>query len=83
MMILRSLVAMTELKKCCITNAYLQWLFHSGEQAMARGPLVKYCKLAGTLSQESLCCHPVIGFGVCRCPRPQCLSFQRPTPTLG
>ena len=26
---------------CCITNAYLQWLFHSGERAVARGPLVK------------------------------------------
>ena len=35
-----SLVAMTELKKCCITNAYLQWLFHSSEQAVARGPQV-------------------------------------------
>ena len=26
--------------KWCITSAYLQWLFHSGEKAMARGPLV-------------------------------------------
>ena len=34
------LVATTELKKCCITNAYLQWLFHSGERAVAHGPLV-------------------------------------------
>ena len=24
-------------KKCCITNAYLQWLYHSGEQAVAYG----------------------------------------------
>ena len=37
-----SLVAVTELKKCCITNAYLQWLFHSGEQGMAHGPLVVF-----------------------------------------
>ena len=35
-----SLVAMTKLKKCCITNAYLQWLFHSGERAMSHWPLV-------------------------------------------
>ena len=35
-----SLVAMTELKKCCKTNAYLQWLFHSGERAMSHWPLV-------------------------------------------
>ena len=35
-----SLVAMTGLEKCCITSAYLQWLCHSGERPMARGPLV-------------------------------------------
>ena len=35
-----SLVAMTGLEKCCITSAYLQWLFHSGEQDIAHGPLV-------------------------------------------
>ena len=35
-----SLVAMTALEKCCITSAYLQWLFHSGEQAVAHGSLV-------------------------------------------
>ena len=28
------------LEKCCITSAYLQWLCHSGERAVARGPLV-------------------------------------------
>ena len=27
--------------KCCITSAYLQWLCHSGERPVARGPLVK------------------------------------------
>ena len=26
--------------KCCITSAYLQWLCHSGERPVARGPLV-------------------------------------------
>ena len=35
-----SLVAMIGLEKCCITSAYLQWLCHTGEQAMALGPLV-------------------------------------------
>ena len=35
-----SLVAMTGLEKCCITSAYLQWLCHSGERAVARVPLV-------------------------------------------
>ena len=34
------LVAMTRLEKCCITSAYLQWLCHSGERRVARGPLV-------------------------------------------
>ena len=36
-----SLVAMTGLEKCCITSAYLQWLCHSGERPVARGPLVE------------------------------------------
>ena len=39
-MIIFSLVAMIGLEKCCITSAYLQWLCHSGEQAVAGGPLV-------------------------------------------
>ena len=39
-MIIFSLVAMTGLEKCCITSAYLQWLCHSGERPVARGPLV-------------------------------------------
>ena len=38
-----SLVAMTGLEKCCITSAYLQWLCHSGERPVARGPLVLLC----------------------------------------
>ena len=39
-MMIFSLVAMTGLEKCCITSAYLQWLCHSGERPVARGPLV-------------------------------------------
>ena len=31
---------MIGLEKCCITSAYLQWLCHSGERAVARGLLV-------------------------------------------
>ena len=34
------LVAMIGLEKCCITSACLQWLCHSGERTVARGPLV-------------------------------------------
>ena len=32
---------MIDLEKCCITSAYLQWLCHSGERAVALGPLVR------------------------------------------
>ena len=39
-MIIFSLVVMIGLEKCCITSACLQWLCHSGERAVARGPLV-------------------------------------------
>ena len=39
-MMVLSLDALTGLEKCCITSAYLQWLFHSGERAVALGPLV-------------------------------------------
>ena len=39
-MMIFSLVAMIGLEKCCITSAYLQWLCHSGERTVARGPLV-------------------------------------------
>ena len=39
-MMIFSLVAMTGLEKRCITSAYLQWLCHSGERPVARGPLV-------------------------------------------
>ena len=39
-MMIFSLVAMIGLAKCCITSACLQWLCHSGEPIVARGPLV-------------------------------------------
>ena len=39
-MMIISLVAMIGLEKCCITSACLQWLCHSGERIVARGPLV-------------------------------------------
>ena len=39
-MMIFSLIAMTGLEKCCITSAYLQWLCHSGERPVVRGPLV-------------------------------------------
>ena len=41
-MMILSLVAMSGLEKCCITFAYLQWLFNSGERAVASGPLVTF-----------------------------------------
>ena len=39
-MMIFSLVAMIGLENCCITSACLQWLCHSGERIVARGPLV-------------------------------------------
>ena len=39
-MMIFSLVAMIGLEKCCIKSACLQWLCHSGERTVARGPLV-------------------------------------------
>ena len=39
-MMIFSLVAMIGLAKSCITSACLQWLCHSGERIVARGPLV-------------------------------------------
>ena len=41
-MMIFSFVAMIGLDKCCITSACLQWLCHSGERIVARGPLVIY-----------------------------------------
>ena len=37
-MMIFSLVAMLGLEKCCTTSACLQWLCHSGERTVARGP---------------------------------------------
>ena len=48
-MMIFSLVAMTGLEKCCITSAYLQWLCHSGERPVARGPLVCAYHIVRTL----------------------------------
>ena len=39
-MIILSLAAMTGLEKLFITSVYLQWLFKSGERAVAHRPLV-------------------------------------------
>ena len=39
-MMILLIVAITGFEKCCITSACLQWLFHSGERAVAHGPLV-------------------------------------------
>ena len=41
-MMIFALVAMIGLEKCCIRSACLQWLCHSGERTVARGPLVMY-----------------------------------------
>ena len=43
-MMIFSLVAMIGLEKCCITSACLQWLCHSGERTVARGPLVTFSR---------------------------------------
>ena len=49
-MMIFSLVATIGLEKCCITSACLQWLCHSGERTVARGPLVlKYFEMFRTL----------------------------------
>ena len=46
-MMIFSLVAMIGLEKCCIISACLQWLCHSGERTVARGPLVFFCYVNG------------------------------------
>ena len=48
-MMMISLVAMIGLEKCCITSACLQWLCHSGERTVARGPLVFVLLLFGPI----------------------------------
>ena len=76
-MMIFSLVAMIGLAKCCITSACLQWLCHSGERIVARGPLVatdhsKAVLLVFVFSSPeqmlsvSYCDHPLSVF--CCCP---------------
>ena len=48
-MMIFSLVVMIGLEKCCITSACLQWLSHSGERTVARGPLVFLSELSPIL----------------------------------
>ena len=52
-MMIFSLVAMIGLDKCCITSACLQWLCHSGEQIVARGPLVFLVTVLGSEKESS------------------------------
>ena len=47
-MMIFSLVVMIGLDKCCITSACLQWLCHSGERIVARGPLVLMLEMQDT-----------------------------------
>ena len=63
-MMILSLVAVTGLEKCCITSAYLKWLFHSGEQAVVRGSLVSHAKLL-SLMKSSLLPNGVHKWSVC------------------
>ena len=56
-MMIFSLVAMIGLKKCCITSACLQWLCHSGERIVARGPLVYYYYFPQKSGFDSLSKH--------------------------
>ena len=51
-MMIFSLVAMIGLAKCCITSACLQWLCHSGERIVARGPLVLFCHAKPTIHMK-------------------------------
>ena len=69
-----SLVAMTGLEKCCITSAYLQWLCHSGERPVARGPLVVQTPLSlyslnfAVISPSGAFCHLSRAFQVANSP---------------
>ena len=54
-MMIFSLVAMIGLEKCCITSACLQWLCHSGERTVARGPLVSFFISTGWLVKQATC----------------------------
>ena len=52
-MMIFSLVAMIGLEKCCITSACLQWLCHSGERTVARGPLVYWILITLAGNEDS------------------------------
>ena len=54
-MMIFSLVAMIGLEKCCITSACLQWLCHSGERIVARGPLVFFFRAKIVLAKQQFC----------------------------
>ena len=54
-MMIFSLVAMIGLAKCCITSACLQWLCHSGERIVARGPLVLFILRGWSGGAKVLC----------------------------
>ena len=56
-MMIFSLVAMIGLEECCITSAYLAWLCHSGERAVARGPLVIFIKKCCEHDSFNKCCE--------------------------
>ena len=49
------IIAMIGLEKCCIPSACLQWLCHSGERTMARGPLVFFFRFYGPVSPFGSC----------------------------
>ena len=53
-MMIFSLVAMIGLAKCCITSACLQWLCHSGERIVARGPLVFQLRVSKDIAEQQL-----------------------------
>ena len=55
-MMIFSLIAMIGLEKCCIISGYLQWLCHSGERAVAHGPLafIRYFSVVYTASPGEL-----------------------------
>ena len=62
-MMIFSLVAMIGLDKCCITSACLQWLCHSGERIVARGPLVLilyYCLYSSEVPHRGASVGPIL-----------------------
>ena len=66
-MMIFSLVVMIGLDKCCITSACLQWLCHSGERIVARGPLVLFLFLffGGNRTKHFISARPMIYMNCC------------------